>query len=308
MSHDAPTEARRRYGRKRRRQMKAGTWLGHVDAEKARQHVLGLHRIWLVSYDAIGEQAWIHGTTVKHIAEGTPARQLPPPARITARISDALLTVTVDDLPDNCMVNAVGSMRRLRALAVAGWSVRQAADRSGANWVGLKILRRGERTTVLLRTARLIREAYEELMQLNPYEHMRASAVTNCRMEAAANGWHPAEAWADDIDDPEVQPWTMIRCSIGTCVNGSKDERLLCEQHLGKLKERGTLVGLRVMRNSKALIEDARFILATDPPINPETEQIDRGRLAERLGTTWEALERALIRANINLGKLGESA
>ncbi|TMR92858.1 hypothetical protein [Nonomuraea basaltis] len=308
MTHDPLAVARRRYGQKRRSQMKAGTWRGLVDAEQARQHVRNLHQTWLVSYDAIGELVGIYGMTVKHIAEGTPSRQLPPPARITARISDALLTVTVDDLPENCMVNAVGSMRRLRALSVAGWSVRQVAGRSGANWVGLKILRRGERTTVLLRTARLIRDAYEEMIQLDPHDHMRASALTMCRTEAAANGWHPPTAWADDIDDPDVKPWEMVRCSIGTCVHGSKDERLLCEQHLDRLKERGTLDGLRVMRNSKALLEDARYILATDPPINPDTEEIDGDRLAERLGTNWAALERALLRANINLGQLRVSA
>ncbi|WP_214317080.1 hypothetical protein [Nonomuraea sediminis] len=308
MTRSAVAEARRRYGQARYQQMKAGTWRGLVDADEARQHVLALHRIWLVSYDAIGDLAGVYGTNVQHIAEGTPSRQLPPPRRITARISDALLTVSVDDLPDNCMVNAVGSMRRLRALAVAGWSVRQVSDRAGAAWVGLKILRRGERTTVLLRTARLIRETYEELIQLNPYEHMRASAVSSCRKEAVTNEWFPAEAWADAIDDPEAKPWQMVRCSHPTCVHGSKDERLLCDNHLGRLKERGTLDGMRNMRNRKALIEDARFILATDPPIDPDTEEIDRDRLAERLGTSWEALERALLRAKIHLDKLRESA
>ncbi|MFI6497138.1 hypothetical protein [Nonomuraea typhae] len=308
MTLDAYAQARLRYGRRRHRLIKAGTWQGLVDAEEARQHVMGLHRIWLVSYDAIADLAGVYPTNVKHLAEGSPSRKLPPPARITERISDALLTVTVDDLPETCMVNATGSTRRLRALAVAGWSVRQVADRVGVSWVGLKILRRGERTTVRLRNARMIKEAYEDLLRLDPREHMRAAAVTQCRKDAAAYGWQPAEAWADAIDDPAAKPWQMVRCSYPTCINGSKDERLLCDTHLRLLKKRGNLEGARLMRNTQALLEDARFILATDPPINPRTQEIDGERLAERLGTTWEALERVMLRANINLGKLRKSA
>ncbi|MBB5140518.1 hypothetical protein HNP84_010286 [Thermocatellispora tengchongensis] len=267
-----------------------------------------LHQSWLVSYEAIGKLAGVCATTVKHIAEGTPSRRLPPPARITARTSDALLTVTVDDLPDNYLVNAVGSTRRLRALSVAGWPMQQVADQAGADWTGLKELRRGERTTVLLRTARLIRDVYLELIQRDPYEHCRPAVVTSSRNQAATNGWHPAAAWADAIDDPEAKPWQMVRCSYPTCIHGAKDERLLCDTHLQRLSKRGTLEGMRAVRNGKVLIEDIQFILATDPPINPETEEIDRDRLAERLGITWHALEQALIRAKINLGKLRESA
>ncbi|MFD8529452.1 hypothetical protein ACFV0L_18730 [Streptosporangium canum] len=300
--------ARRRYERERDKGIKAGTWQGLVKANPARQHVKELHRIWLVSYEAISKVAGVSHTTVKHLAEGTPARQLPPPARITARISDILLTVTVDDLPDNYLINAVGSARRLQALAVAGWPAQQVADRAGADPSSFKTLRRGERITVILRTARLIQETFEELIQLDPYEHVRPNEVTACRNMAATKKWLPAAAWADAIDDPAAKPWEMVRCSYPACIHGAKDERLLCGNHLGRLKKRGTLEGLRVIRNSKALIENARFILATDPPIDPETEDIDRDRLAERLGMTWDTLERALLRAKINLTKLRESA
>ncbi|MFD0478051.1 hypothetical protein ACFQ0B_65190 [Nonomuraea thailandensis] len=214
----------------------------------------------------------------------------------------------MDDLPDHHLINAVGSMRRLRALSVAGWPVRHVADHMGASWDSQKQLRRGERTTVLLRTARQLRETYEELVGLDPYEHCRPAVVTSTSTQAAASGWYPAAAWADVIDDPEAKPWQVVRCSYPTCINGSKDERLLCDTHLKLLQKRGTLDGARLMRNTQALLEDARFILATDPPINPNTQQIDGERLAERLGTTWAALERLLIRAELNLGKLRQTA
>ncbi|GAA2830224.1 hypothetical protein [Nonomuraea rubra] len=308
MTRDPYAEARRRYWQKRDKEKRAGTWQGLVDAEEARQHVRELHRIWLVSYEAIAELAGISHTTVRHLAVGSATRQLPPPARVGAYTAEVLLTVTVDDLPDNCLVNATGSMRRMRALSVEGWPVRYIANQMDAAWDGLKQLRRGERTTVVLRTARLLRRTYDELILLDPYAHCRKTVVTTLRKQAAASGWYPAAAWADAIDDPAAKPWHVVRCSYQTCINGSKDERLLCDTHLKLLKKRGTLEGARLMRNTQALLEDARFILATDPPINPRTQEIDKERLAERLGTNWEALERVLLRANINLGKLRESA
>ncbi|MEU7911366.1 hypothetical protein [Microbispora bryophytorum] len=301
--------ARRRYERQRDKAIRAGTWRGLVDAEDARKHVRELHRIWLVSYDAIGAVAGIPGTTAKHLVEGSPLRQLPPPARITARTSDALLTVTVDDMPDNYLVNAIGSTRRMQALAIAGWPVQQVSEHAEVDWTNLKQIRRGERVKVLLRVARRIRDAHEELIQLDPYAHADAKAVTRTRQQAVERKWHPAAAWAGDaIDDPAVKPWRSVPCSIDSCIHGSQDERLLCDNHIDRLRERGTLEGLRAQRNSKVLLENIRFILATDPPIDPETEEIDEELLAERLGMTDEALKRALLRAKITIERLRESA
>ncbi len=156
---------------------------------------------------------------------------------------------------------------------------------------------------------RRIRVVYEDLIGTDPLAAgIRRSAVTDIRNQARKDGWLPSAAWADAIDDPEVKPWEVVRCSVPSCIHGSKDERLLCSNHLDRLRERGTLEGLRAKRNSEVLIENARFILATDPPIDPETEEIDGDLLAERLGMTWDALEKALERAKINLVTLRETA
>ncbi|MFD0478052.1 hypothetical protein ACFQ0B_65195 [Nonomuraea thailandensis] len=69
MSRDAVAEARRRYGQERDKKVKAGTWRGLVDAQQARQHVLQLHRTWLISYEAIGQLAGLTHTAVRHIIE-----------------------------------------------------------------------------------------------------------------------------------------------------------------------------------------------------------------------------------------------
>ncbi|NRQ31324.1 hypothetical protein HII36_05655 [Nonomuraea sp. NN258] len=300
--------ARRRAMRERKQKIKLGTWRGMVDALPARQHVQELRTVWLASYAAIASTAQVAATGVKHLVEGTPARELPPPARIGARMSDALLTVTVDDLPDAYLINPVGATRRLRALAVQGWPTTEIADVADAQLAGLKALRIGTKPRVTVALNRRIREAFDVLIGADPYAAgLRKGTVTGLRKQARERGWHPAEAWADAIDDPRVKPWQMVRCSYPMCVNGSKDERRLCTSHLKLFKKKGTLEGARLMRNSQALLEDARFIVATEPPINPQTQEIDGELLAARLGTTWEALERLLNRAELNLGKLRES-
>ncbi|MFG3438370.1 hypothetical protein ACGF0J_14095 [Nonomuraea sp. NPDC047897] len=308
MNRNAIAEAQRRYRVNRQRQIRAGTWRGLVDAEPARNHVRNMNRIWLISYEAIAVATSIRKSTIFHLMEGAPRRGLKPPAKISARVSDAVLSFTVDGLPDHVRISSVGSARRLQALAVAGWPVKKVAARANADATRLSIIRSGEPPTVHVSVARRIRAAFDELITVDPLAFLPSRSVGYTRSHAATQGWLPAAAWADAIDEPDVKPWTMVRCSHPTCVHGSSDERLLCENHLDKLAKRGTLEGLRVMRNSQALIEDAQFILATDPPINPETDEIDRDLLAERLGVTREALDRALLRANTNLGKLRESA
>ncbi|MEV4472848.1 hypothetical protein [Nonomuraea sp. NPDC049504] len=308
MTSSALAEAQLRYQRNRNRELRAGTWRGLVDAEAARTHVRDMNRIWRVSYQAIAEAVGLRKSTVFHLMDGTPGRGLKPPAKISARVSDAILGFVVDDLPDHARINAIGCIRRLRALAVDGWSVREIAARANVDEKHLLVVRAGEQATVHVSIARRVRDITDELHTLDPLDHLPKRSVGYTRSHAAAQGWLPAAAWADVIDEPDAKPWEMVRCSYPTCIHGSKDERLLCARHLKKLQERGTLEGLRVMRNRDALIEDTRFILSTDPPINPDTEEIDRDRLAERLGTTWEALEAALRRAQINVSTLRASA
>ncbi|MFB4284892.1 hypothetical protein ACBJ59_57160 [Nonomuraea sp. MTCD27] len=308
MTRSTLMEAQRRYQRRRSRELRAGTWRGLVNADNARAHVRNMNRIWLVSYGALAEAVGLNKSTVFHVMDGSPSRGLEPPAKISARVSDAILAFVVDDLPDHVRINAIGSARRLRALAVMGWPLKEIASRTEVDETHLQAIRARVRATTSVSIARRIRNAAEELAALDPKEHLPKASVGYTRSHAVTQRWLPLHAWADAIDEPDAKPWQTVRCSYPTCVNGSKDERLLCDTHLKLLKKRGTLDGARLMRNTQALLEDARFILATDPPINPHTQEIDGERLAERLGTTWEALERLLNRAELSLGKLREPA
>jgi hypothetical protein len=308
VTSDALAEARRRYRLTRERQIRAGIWRGLVDADDARAHVRNMNRIWLISYEAVALAVGLNKSTIYHLMDGAPSRGLKPPAKISARVSDAILAFTMDDLPDHVRINAVGSVRRLQSLAVAGWPLTEIGTRANADVSRLSVIRSGEPPTVFVSMAQRIRCAFDELDALDPLNYLPSRSVGYARSHAAAKGWLPSKAWADAIDEPDVKPWQMVRCSFQTCIHGAKDERLLCDNHLERIRERGTLEGMRAMRNRNALIEDARFVLATDPPIDLETGDINRDALAQRLGVTWETLERALLRANINLGKLRESA
>ncbi|MEV1168568.1 hypothetical protein [Nonomuraea sp. NPDC049784] len=308
VTRDAVAQAQLRYQRNRSIKLRAGTWRGLVNADDARRHVRNIHRMWRVSYRALAEAVGLPKSTVSHLMDGTPGRGLNPPAKISARVSDAILGFVVDDLPDHVRINAIGCVRRLRALAVEGWSIREIAARADVDEKHLLVVRAGDQATIHVGIARRVHHVADELHTLDPAEYLPKRSVGVTRSHAAAQGWLPAAAWADAIDEPDAKPWTMVRCSYPTCIHGSKDERLLCARHLKKLQQKGTLEGLRVMRNREALIEDAQFILATDPPINPKTNEIDGDRLAERLGTTWQALEVALRRSQINVGELRASA
>lgn len=92
-------------------------------------------------------------------------------------------------------IPATGTMRRLQALAVIGWSTAEIAARMDSHYRPLQKVRAGERECVRMSTARRVAVVFEELcMQVR---HDRAANIT--RFRAAAHGWVPPLAW-DDID------------------------------------------------------------------------------------------------------------
>ncbi|NUP24135.1 MAG: hypothetical protein HOZ81_50385 [Streptomyces sp.] len=117
-------------------------------------------------------------------------------------------------LSANCSrVNAVGTARRLQALAVAGWPERTIAIRLG---VGISTVNRiitGKRTTVSRRTRDKVTVLFSEWWARRP-EDCGIPAVYVARVQAAASrhGWHSGGAW-EYIDDPDEQPWYGVQAS-----------------------------------------------------------------------------------------------
>lgn len=92
-------------------------------------------------------------------------------------------------------ISATGTMRRLQALAVIGWSTAEIAARMDSHYRPLQKVRAGERECVRMSTARRVAVVFEELCM--KVRHGRAAKIT--RFHALAHGWVPPLAW-NDID------------------------------------------------------------------------------------------------------------
>lgn len=99
---------------------------------------------------------------------------------------------------------AVGTVRRLQALAAVGWPAYELAARLG-HTSGESLLNITRRERVERRTAEKITALYDELSML-------PGPSPTTRRRAAAKGWPPPLAWPDEsIDNPAAtpQPWLV---------------------------------------------------------------------------------------------------
>jgi len=191
--------------------------LGHpgplVDAGAVRAHLAQLRRA-CIGYEQI---ARLSGTSATHIREiaGAVARSgnRPPIRRIRRDLARRLLTI--EPIPAHraahCQVDATSTRRRLQALVAIGWSPDTLADRLGRTPADLRRTLACP-TTVTERTARHIRDIYDQLWDTQPPRATPAQrqAAELARAHAASHGWPPSLAW-DDIDTdlrPHVGPAT----------------------------------------------------------------------------------------------------
>lgn len=112
-------------------------------------------------------------------------------------------------------VSALGTKRRLQALAAIGWDFYSIATEAGRHreWVW-QIYRRD---AVLTRTAKTVAEIYERLCMTVP----EGWVADRARRQAAARGWAPPLAW-DDIDQPRERPKTSITSRTETIRCGTR--------------------------------------------------------------------------------------
>jgi hypothetical protein len=95
-------------------------------------------------------------------------------------------------------VSAIGSTRRLRALACLGWRLGDIADTTGVSPSTLSLIQRGKGAVILATHAAAIVDGYTRL------QHEKGpSEVTSAR--AYRNKWAPPAAW-DDPDDLTERP------------------------------------------------------------------------------------------------------
>lgn len=126
------------------------------------------------------------------------------PARMLHRTARLIL-----DAPDTPTgggwVPAAGSVRRLRALTVMGWSMDHLADRYSVNTSTLSTIRTGKHAQTRPVFATAIAAMYDELWNVPGPGRLAGTRARN-------RGWYGPLAWDDDtIDDPTAEPHSETR-------------------------------------------------------------------------------------------------
>ncbi|MFF8406934.1 hypothetical protein ACF06P_35565 [Streptomyces sp. NPDC015684] len=202
--------ARSQYDDNRTRALIAGTWQPWVDAEPVRTHIRYLQSCDM-GLRTIAARAGVDRKRLQAVLHGRPERGTPAQKKLRPAPAAAILEVepTLDNLAGKTVINAVGTVRRLRALVAVGWPQQHVAEAMGWTPSNFGQLLRSE--SVIVRTARLVQDVYDRLHRTDPAKHSATPlGMERARQRAAALGWAPVGAWDDEtIDDPEAFPdWT----------------------------------------------------------------------------------------------------
>lgn len=160
-------------------------------------HIIVRHldRIGITDRDA-SRRSGIHATGIARMRNGTAATVRQDTAR-------KLLALTAG--PANSgTIPAIGTVRRLQALAALGYTSEQIATHSGIPHDSVRNLLRATRPTVNGATATRVQHSYDAISMNTPPTGWVADRQ---RRQAAGKGWPPPLAWDDDeIDNPDARP------------------------------------------------------------------------------------------------------
>jgi hypothetical protein len=117
--------------------------------------------------------------------------------------------------PTEGKVGAYSTVRRLRALARAGWRPHDLAVATGIPLMTIKHVASGQRATVYAQTWSAVRDAYRALAATS-------GPAPAAAVRAAAEGWEPPAAWDEDtIEDPaELTPVLVDEVAVERAVAG----------------------------------------------------------------------------------------
>lgn len=119
-------------------------------------------------------------------------------ASVRWSVANRILTADYSEQLPGTRVPAVGTGRRLRALAAMGWPIRYVADRIGAPPSTLGTVASGDAVHTSSWLAKAVSSVYDDLAgTVGPSDLARE--------RARRKGWAPPLAW-DDIDDPDEAP------------------------------------------------------------------------------------------------------
>lgn len=172
-----------------RKHLSAGL-CGRVDATEVAEHIARLRALgWTGSL--IGAAAGVSHVVPYYVSKGERRT-------LTRRTAAAILAIEPVLVDSPLLVDAVGTRRRIEALACLGWPQKVVALRIGRHYTMLtRALSRGR---VTASTALLVANVYRELSRASGPSRLAATRARNA-------GWAPPAAWDDDeIDNPRARP------------------------------------------------------------------------------------------------------
>lgn len=200
--------ARARAYEKRRRDAKAaGTWQPFIDAKPVREHLLALHAVG-VTVHRVAALTGLSDNVVRGFTQATRAGQRinGRRSRTTPEVAQKILAIDPAEAAP-AKVLAIGSLRRLQALAALGWPAQEVSRRTGIS--GQTVYNIGRQPFILASTAARVAAAYEQLRGKRPSRHtVSAQQISTARNRAASHRWPPPKYWDEvgAIDDPDFEP------------------------------------------------------------------------------------------------------
>jgi hypothetical protein len=257
------------YAGRRQSSIALGTWEPFAASGPVRDHIRSVMAETGITANALAKVAGVEWLTVGAVLDGTrDVIRTVSAGKLTAVTAEAVLASA-----DDARVDATGTRRRLQALAVQGWSLREVSRRSGVDHNVLCLVRSGKKDMVALKTRRTVAGVYEAIRTAEPPHGTggeRTAAGRN-RSLAQQMGWPSHWAWDDEsIDTPDARP---------------------AEGWQRPLERRN--------RPSALLASEASDLSRLG---------LDRNSAADRLGVTRAALDKALERAARTAGEPGAVA
>ncbi|WP_435245170.1 hypothetical protein [Streptomyces tendae] len=220
--------AKARWARRRRRLIGYGLWDPFMPAEPVRAHLAALAEIGMPR-KGVEEALGFSRDALRHVTSGTYGYGRGE--KITRELGEAVLGFwpKLADFPDSASVSPLGTLRRVEALAVVGWSRAQVAARLGRSYVSFKNSLKRERISAAL--AKAVASAYDELWNQRPEDHgIPVWNADRVRRQAQADGFYGPLAWDDeDIDNPDALPQDDAEAPAPTQGENVADRYLLGE-------------------------------------------------------------------------------
>lgn len=166
-----------------------------VPVAPVQRHLLALYEAgW--NGERVAEVSGVSQATISEVLNGRRES-------VRRSTAEALLAVKAADKPHDVMVPALGSVRRLQALAAIGWTMRDICTRAGIQHRYGADLIWSKYPTMHADRAAAITKVYDEL-------HMTPGPSSESRTRARNRGWSPPLAY-DDIDNPHESPRQHVR-------------------------------------------------------------------------------------------------